>query len=424
MDRFELDRFTLKDIYDRYRNGLLNLQPSFQRERVWNNEDRYALIESITVEYPIGLVMWNTQDYVDADGVKADKFDVVDGQQRLRTIIEYIEGADWAKLKKTADFKPFENLTQAGKLRLWQYRIPVASMKGFEQEDIEECYERLQKGKSLKIGEKLKARTTSGFYAQIKQIAGHRIFDLDKRLKMRDGHWNLAVGMFKSVYGKNLFARHEYRRLLDFLRGRFNEKAAQKTLEKCKRILNLETKVLELAVKEKPEFARYYTGTQRTIKWLFVAIATLDGKYAIQGRELSIAKGMLGYYELITQETSVEWKNYVNTGRTGRIDTDDVKRCLGDLVNQVLLFTNAEPLDPQRFFSADMRAMIFKNSGGNCQNCGTKISVDNFHADHIKAHSDGGPTIVANGQALCTACNYTKGSTWKEILHSGDASES
>lgn len=243
-------------------------------------------------------------------------------------------------------------------------------------------------------------------------------------MKIRDGHWNLAVGMFKSVYGRNLFARHEYRKLLDFLRGRFNDKAAQKAFDKCKRIVNLETKVLELAVKEKPEFAKYYTGTQRTIKWLFVALGTLDGKYAIPGRELLIARGVLKYYDLITQESSAEWKNYVNTGRTGRIDTDDVKRCLGDLINQILLCTNAEPLDPQRFFSAGMRAIIFKNSGGNCQSCGTNISADNFHADHMRAHSDGGPTVVANGQALCTACNYTKGSTWKEILQSSDAGES
>ena len=423
MDHFELDRFTVKDIYDRFRNHLLTLQPSFQRERIWSDEDRCALIESINLEYPIGLVMWNTLEHVDADGVKVDKFDVVDGQQRLRTVIEYIEGAEWAKVKKIEDFKPFDGLTQAGKNRFWQYRIPVASMKGFEQGDIEECYERLQHGKPLKIGEKLKAKTTSDFYSYIKQIASHRIFGLDKRLQMRDGHWNLAVGMFKSVYGKNLFARHEYRNLLHFLRDHANEKVATKTLETCRRILNLETKVLELAIKEKPEFAKYYIGTQRTIKWLFVALATVERNYAIRGRELSIAKGMLNYYNLITKESLAEWKNYVNTGRTGRIDSDDVKRCLGDLTNQMILFAEAEPLDPQRFFNSQMRETIFKNSDGNCQNCNTRITLDNFHADHKIPHSNGGPTVVANGQALCTACNYKKGSTWKEVLQSSDDDE-
>ena len=206
---------------------------------------------------------------------------------------------------------------------------------------------------------------------------------------MRDGHWNLAVGMFKSVYGKNLFARHEYRNLLDFLRGRLNEKTATKALETCKRILNLETKVLELAIKEEPEFAKYYIGTQRTIKWLFVALATVDSNYGIRGRELSVAKGMLNYYDLITKESLAEWKNYVNTGRTGRIDSDDVKRCLGDLTNQIILTTKAEPLDPQRFFSSEMREIIFKNADGKCTHCDTAISIDNFHADHIKPYSNG-----------------------------------
>ncbi|MCI0562682.1 MAG: HNH endonuclease [Nitrososphaera sp.] len=293
-------------------------------------------------------------------------------------------------------------------------------MKGFEQEAIEECYERLQRGKPLRIGEKLKAKTTSDFYPFLKQIASHRLFELDKRLQIRDGHWNLAVAMFKSVYGKNLFARHEYRSLLEFLRQHPNERLAQRSLETCKRILNLETKVLELAVKERPEFAKYYTGTQRTIKWLFVALATLDRHYAIRGREVTVARGMLSYYDLISKEASSEWKNYVNTGRTGRIDTDDVKRCLGDLTNQIILTSTLEPLEHRRFFSTEMREIIFKNSGGICQSCGTEISIDNFHADHIKPHSEGGATVVANGQALCTACNYSKGSTWKEVFKSAD----
>ena len=416
MDRLELDRFTVKDIFDRYRNNLIDLQPTFQRERVWTDEDRYALIESISLEYPIGLIMWNVREFVDDDGVKCDNFDVVDGQQRLNTIIEYIEGKNWSKNKKMSDFKTFKDLSQAGKLRFWQYRIPIASMKGFEQHDIEECFERLQKGKSLRIGEKLKAKTTSPFYPILEKIASHRLFDLDKRLKMRDGHWSLSVAMFKSLYGRNLFARHEYRNLYDFLKSRFDEKAAEKTFNKCKRILNLEIKVLELAIKEKPDFSKYYTGTQRTIKWLFVALATLDGKFSVKGRELSVASGVLNYYDLITKEDSDEWKNYVNTGRTGRIDTDDVKKCLGDLINQVLVFSKAEPLDPARYFPSQMREIIFKNSGGKCKQCGTSISLDNFHADHKKPHSLGGPTSVANGQALCTGCNYTKGSTWKEIL--------
>lgn len=95
MDRLELDRFTVKDIFYRYTNNLIDLKPTFQRECVWTDEDRYALIESISLEYPIGLIMWNVREFVDADGVKCDNFDVVDGQQRLSTIFEYIEGMDW-----------------------------------------------------------------------------------------------------------------------------------------------------------------------------------------------------------------------------------------------------------------------------------------------------------------------------------------
>jgi 5-methylcytosine-specific restriction endonuclease McrA len=36
--------------------------------------------------------------------------------------------------------------------------------------------------------------------------------------------------------------------------------------------------------------------------------------------------------------------------------------------------------------------------------------AESFHADHIIAHTNGGQTIIKNGQALCAGCNLKKGS--------------
>jgi 5-methylcytosine-specific restriction endonuclease McrA len=422
MDRLDLDRFTIDHVYRLYTNRSLNLKPTFQRERVWGDEERYALIESVREEYPIGLLMWNTVEHVDSEGVKVEKFDVVDGQQRLRTVFEYIEGKEsWTKTKKIEGFESFDNLSEARKARFWSYRVPVAAMKGFEQDEVEDCYQRLQKGKPLKIGEKLKATSSSEFHDFAKEVSRHRIFDLaSKRLKTRDGHWTLSVVFLKSIYTKNPFARQEYKNLVEFLRGRANEANAKRAVEKVRRILNLETKVFELAIHADPNFVKF-VGTARSVKWLFVGLAKLEGSYTTLGREHLMADGVLNYYRLIAQENSEEWKNYVNTGRTGRIDTDEVRRCLVDLLNQIVLSGKIEPKDARRRFGTEMRELIFKNSNGRCQLCGIPISPDNFHADHLRPHAQGGPTSVSNGRALCTKCNFEKGSTWKELFTDSDS---
>jgi superfamily II DNA or RNA helicase len=62
-----------------------------------------------------------------------------------------------------------------------------------------------------------------------------------------------------------------------------------------------------------------------------------------------------------------------------------------------------------RAFTSKQRHAIYLASGGKCQSCGADIS-QGFHADHIIPYSAGGKTDVANGQALCAACNLSKGS--------------
>lgn len=64
-----------------------------------------------------------------------------------------------------------------------------------------------------------------------------------------------------------------------------------------------------------------------------------------------------------------------------------------------------------RYFSAIQRIELFSRSGGYCQSCGVAITLSDFHADHITPWSKGGKTTLANGQALCRACNIKKSST-------------
>src|SRR3954469_10484487 len=180
MDKFDVDRHTIDYLHRQYKKGRINLKPDYQRSRVWNDEQRYALIDSISEEFPIGLVMLNVVAHVDDDNVKVDRYEVVDGQQRMSTIFEYLDGDPWALAAKVADFQPFSRLTDAAQSRLQEYKVPVALMKDFDPEEIRECYNRLQRGKPLKIGEKLKSVPMSKAYPFVKDLTGHPIFDIVK----------------------------------------------------------------------------------------------------------------------------------------------------------------------------------------------------------------------------------------------------
>ncbi|WP_170605824.1 HNH endonuclease [Ruegeria arenilitoris] len=64
----------------------------------------------------------------------------------------------------------------------------------------------------------------------------------------------------------------------------------------------------------------------------------------------------------------------------------------------------------RRAFTPRQRRILRMLAGNLCQMCGAVLDAG-FHADHVRAHSRGGPTILANGQALCATCNLKKGAS-------------
>jgi len=122
-----------------------------------------------------------------------------------------------------------------------------------------------------------------------------------------------------------------------------------------------------------------------------------------------VAKGILDYYRKKDETSSEEWVCYLNTGRSGRIDTPEVKVCLEQLMTYIINASSAEPKDPKRYFTAEQRQELFKRANGKCAKCGINLSETNFHADHIQPHSSAGTTDLSNGQVLCTKCNREKG---------------
>ena len=75
---------TIHQVYQKFQYKELDLNPDFQRNEVWSRLQKSLLIESILIRIPIPAF------YIDARNQR--KWNVIDGLQRLSTIINFIKG--------------------------------------------------------------------------------------------------------------------------------------------------------------------------------------------------------------------------------------------------------------------------------------------------------------------------------------------
>ena len=86
------------DLVRMHKDGILVIQPEFQREVVWKGPDQTRFIDSLVKQLPIPSMCFSL-DY------KTSKWYVIDGLQRMSTIIRFLAGSDWT-LSKLDDIDP------------------------------------------------------------------------------------------------------------------------------------------------------------------------------------------------------------------------------------------------------------------------------------------------------------------------------
>ena len=80
---FIFENWSIRELYDKYESGNLDLNPPYQRNEIWSSGLKRELIDSIEREYPLpAFFVYERSD---------DKFELVDGQQRSRAIFGYIK---------------------------------------------------------------------------------------------------------------------------------------------------------------------------------------------------------------------------------------------------------------------------------------------------------------------------------------------
>lgn len=124
--KFRIEIWSISEIKDKYDKGKLDLNPPYQRRFIWSLSDQQTLIDSILKGYAIPNIFLFEK--------RKSEFEMVDGQQRSRTIIGFID-----KQFKTEEGKYYDKQLHASIFE--KYLIPITIIEKLDAgESIEEFY--------------------------------------------------------------------------------------------------------------------------------------------------------------------------------------------------------------------------------------------------------------------------------------------
>lgn len=162
--------YTIADFLKWNDDGELVLNPKFQRGSVWSPQARTYLIDSILRGYPIPKLLLRTE--VDRDSRRTIR-DVVDGQQRLRTIIDFSSGrlTLGQKAKNLAGLK-YADLDDELKDQFLSYKLTCEQLLNADDEDVLEVFVRINSyAVPVSEAELRNARFDNEFSDLVKEIA-------------------------------------------------------------------------------------------------------------------------------------------------------------------------------------------------------------------------------------------------------------
>lgn len=129
------------EIYQKLQSGRLNVAPDFQRKLVWRRQHKIEFIETILKNYPFPEV-YLAPEKVDTDKLELREL-VVDGQQRLTTIQDYI--GEQGVFAQATSIPKFSELTNAQKEDFLNYEVSVRYLKNATDQQIKEIFQRINR---------------------------------------------------------------------------------------------------------------------------------------------------------------------------------------------------------------------------------------------------------------------------------------
>lgn len=139
--------------YSEHKRGSLILDPKYQRNPIWSIGQKCFLVDSLISGSPIPQVYINVQTKTTKDN-RETLYEVVDGQQRLRAILEFMNG-EYSLVKTTAKSYPvskfyephigkrYSELPNNLQESIWNYSLAVQELREWKDEEIRALFRRL-----------------------------------------------------------------------------------------------------------------------------------------------------------------------------------------------------------------------------------------------------------------------------------------
>lgn len=388
----------------------IDTNPDYQRPAVWTTAQKQLLMDTIIRGYDIPKL------YLRQVSRNPQKFEVVDGQQRLRAIYGFIEGE--FKLMKDSDPIDGQNIQN-----LTYEELPFEIMSNFDvypldiividdaaEDEVREMFLRLQNGTTLKAQEKRNAMP-GNMREFVRELTHHSIFTKSvKFANSRYTHDHVAAqitlielaGELTNIRNNDLNKMYQEQQEFE---------STGRVAKKIKRVLDY---LLRTFPDKTPELERY------SFISLYSLISHLLEKFDITDRESQIMNWFIDFeqYRKTNMELPNDQANPEIMAYHEKIShsTDGLDSLQGrhDFLCRMLFeaIPDIEQKDNQRMYSHEQRLAIYRRDKGICQlaiHCdGIKCNWDNWQADHILPWSRGGKTTVENGQVACQQCNASK----------------
>ena len=161
MDRVDYESVVIQDIITFHSREELNLAPWYQRRSVWKRNQKAYLINTIHESKPVpSIYVRHTIDLANEKSIK----EIVDGQQRVRAILEYRSDEFPAPHPKHPRPVLYSDLDSTSRKRFLLTALSVGYLIGAEDADVIEIFARINSvAKTLNPQEKRNAQYSGAF---------------------------------------------------------------------------------------------------------------------------------------------------------------------------------------------------------------------------------------------------------------------